>query len=880
MKPSILFFSAVACVVAPWLHAGPQAVQGIDKTAAEVRVRYADGVLVLRPLADDAVRVRFGDARLPEKPSFVLTQPIPTPAFKVEDGPRLIKVSTGKLQVAVDRESGALAFLDASGRVLLREPIAGARKLTPKQIGPDKTFTVEQVFQSPPDEFLYGLGQYQDGIWNWRGIPLELRQLNTQIAVPMLISSKGYGLLWDNASLTDFNPADQRIPLKGGNAADTGGKKPNATEDLDTTPMDLSKIGHKTGTFTTGEAGEYAFLAKDGDRSGDFAILIDGKQVAGVTNMWTPRGLSAKVSLPARTTVAVGVRGGGRDVKLFARPLGDTTTFRAEMGDAIDYTFFYGPSVDAIVAGYRKATGEAPMWPKWAYGFWQCRERYSSQKQILDTVAEFRKRGIPMDLIVQDWHYWGRYGWGAYQWDEKDYPDPAALLKGVHDQNARFMISVWCNPKGKAGDELKQNNLFVGGWLDVFSQQGRDIRWKHINEGFFRHGTDGWWGDGTEPGDDGNSLAGRQTGAGPGSFMRNSYPLFASRSLYEGQLSSNPDKRVCILTRSAYPGMQRYAAAAWSGDINGDWITLKRQIPAGLNFSITGIPYWTTDTGGFFHPNDQYTNADYNELLARWFQWSTFCPILRIHGFKTETEMWKWLPETQKVLMAYNELRYRMLPYNYSVAWKVTSEGYTILRPLAMDFPQDQRALALSDSYMFGPAFLVAPVTDPVATTAGTRKVYLPAGTDWINFWTGEKVTGGHEITTPAPLETLPLFVRAGSIVPMGPVMQYATEKPDAPYEIRVYPGADGRFTIYEDDNETYAYKKGAHATIPLTWDDRRRELVIGARVGEFPGLVRERLYRVVFVKPGRGVGALNSERVDVEVRYTGAAITIPSPRQ
>jgi alpha-D-xyloside xylohydrolase len=241
--------------------------------------------------------------------------------------------------------------------------------------------------------------------------------------------------------------------------------------------------------------------------------------------------------------------------------------------------------------------------------------------------------------------------------------------------------------------------------------------------------------------------------------------------------------------------------------------------------------------------------------------------------------MWKWLPETQKVLMAYNELRYRMLPYNYSVAWKVTSEGYTILRPLAMDFPQDQKALAISDSHMFGPAFLVAPVTDPVSKTSGTSKVYLPAGTDWINFWTGDKVAGGREITTPAPLETLPLFVRAGSIVPMGPVMQYATEKPDAPYEIRVYPGADGRFTIYEDDNETYAYKKGAHATIPLTWNEQRRELTLGARAGEFPGLVRERLYRVVFVKPGRGVGALNSDRVDVEVRYTGAAITIPGPR-
>ena len=342
--------------------------------------------------------------------------------------------------------------------------------------------------------------------------------------------------------------------------------------------------------------------------------------------------MAGVAALPANKTCAVTVRG-GPSVKLFARPLGDTTSFLSHFGEAIDYTFFYGPELDRVVAGYRFATGVAPMWPRWAYGFWQCRERYSGQQQILDAVAEFRKREIPIDLLVQDWQYWGKHGWGSYEWDSDHYPDTAGMIGKLHDQHVKFMISVWCNPHGRTLDDLKANNALAGDWIDVFNPKGRDIRWRHINDGFFKIGADSWWGDATEPGDPGTDLLGRKTAAGPGDEVTNAYPLFASQSLYDGQRAADPAKRVCILTRSAFPGMQRYGAAAWSGDIHGDWETFRRQIPEGLNFCLAGIPYWTTDCGGFFHPENQYTSADYNALLARWFQWSTFCPILRTHGY-------------------------------------------------------------------------------------------------------------------------------------------------------------------------------------------------------------------------------------------------------
>ncbi|HBF33314.1 TPA: glycosyl hydrolase family 31 [Candidatus Sumerlaeota bacterium] len=864
-------FVGLAAVTFTGAQGYAAAVQSMDKKPTEAVVTLDSGQLVLRPLTDGAIRVRVSDGKTAETPSFVLVGKTPTPKFEVRESGDSITVSTGKMQAVVDRASGALSFKDAAGKVFLKEKL-GTRSLKPSTIQGVPNFVIEQGFESPADEQLFGLGQYQDGLWNWRGIPIELRQLNTQIAVPVLMSNKGYGLLWDNASRTDFNLPGTAIALStDSKTSDSATQGPTATEQLSAAPAKPAKPASiRYGSFTSGAAGEYVFCTRDGDRSKEIMIEVDGKQIAGLVNMWVPRAIVGKVTLAANKQCAVTVRGGGKDVKLFARPVATDSTFHSDCAEAIDYTVFYGPKMDEVIAGYRATTGQAPMWPKWAYGFWQCRERYSSEKQILDTVAEFRNRQIPIDLIVQDWQYWGKYGWGAYQWDEKYYPHPAEMIKSLHEQNVKFMISIWCNPSGKLGQELDKEKLKVKSWMDIFNPKAREIRWKHTNENFFSIGADAWWGDATEPGDPGDEILEKKCSMGIADRVTSAYPLFASQSLYEGQRGTDPNKRVCILTRSAFPGMQRYAAAAWSGDINGTWDTFKRQIPAGLNFCLTGQPYWTTDCGGFFRPgNGQYKSSDYNELLTRWFQWSTFCPILRVHGYGTKTEMWEWLPETQKNMLAYDKLRYRMLPYNYSVAWKVTNEAYTIMRPLAMDFPNDAKAWNISDSYLFGPAFLVAPVTQAKAVD---RAVYLPSGTKWVNFWTGETQEGGKTITTPAPIETLPLFARAGSIVPFGPDVQYAMEKSD-PIELRIYPGADGTFTLYEDQGDNYDYEKGAYATIPLTWNDKTRTLTLGARKGQFPGMAAQHTFRVVLVAPGQGVGMGAAEKA-TEVSYSGSSTT------
>ncbi|HLP75474.1 MAG TPA: TIM-barrel domain-containing protein [Candidatus Paceibacterota bacterium] len=855
--------------------AAPEVVlKSAGKRDGMVQISVGGQWLVLRPLNESAIRVRFSNGVRLSTPDFVLLTNLPATKFTVREDKESITVATAKIRAVVDRATAAIRFCNSAGEVFLAERPA-TREFKPVVVRGQDVFEVGQEFESNSGEKLFGLGQFQDGLWDWRGMPIELRQLNTQIAVPMLVSSRGYGLLWNNASRTDFNLPGDRIPLTVASGSDSA-SGPSATEQLTAANSGPRRgVSDRRGQFTSGEAGEYVFCTRDGDRRNEIAILVDGVEIAGIKNMWTPRAIVGKISLPANKTCEVVVRGGGRDVKLFARPLASTTTFHSDCGDAVDYVAFYGPELDDVIAGYRAATGAAPLWPKWAYGFWQCRERYSSQKQLVDTAAEFRRRQIPVDLIVQDWQYWGNHGWGAYEWDLSHYPDPATLITNLHDLNVKFMISVWCNPQGKTLADLRTNNMVVNSWIDVFSPVGRAIRWKHLNEAFASIGMDAWWGDATEPGDPGTELLGKKVSLGLGDQFTSAYPLFASQSIYEGQRATVPEKRVVTFTRSAFPGIQRYGAAAWSGDINGDWTTFKRQIPAGLNFCLAGLPYWTTDCAGFFRPPNQYDSTDYNELLTRWFEWGTFCPILRVHGYGTSTEFWHWLPATQTNLLAYDRLRYRMLPYNYSVAWNVTSRGGTIMRALGMDFPGDARAWTSGHEYMFGPAFLVAPVTEAKATH---WSVYLPGGTSWVNFWTGETERGGREVQTAVPLETLPLFVRAGSIVPLGPDLQFALEKPADPVELRVYRGADGSFTLYEDEGDNYNYEKGHHATIPISWNEAKQTLEIGKRTGKFQGMLKERTFNIVWVSAGHGTKIGPDEKPDAVVHYGGRALKVKGP--
>ena len=829
------------------LSAAPIPVQSFHKDADGVTLSMSPGKMKLTVCSDGIVRVMYSPAgTLPAGQDFVVTNHWAATSFKVTDAAGQLTVKTRKLKVLVDKTTGAVGFYDLSDRLLLHEPASGGKTMSAVTVNGESSYQPEQGFVSPPDEFLYGLGQFQEGVWNWRGMAQQLRQLNTQISLPMIVSSYGYGLLWNNASLTDFNPADTEVTLD-----------------------------NHSGSFTTTEAGDYAFVVKEGDRRNLIGLQVNGQTIAAITNMWVTYTLSAKTTLPANTPCTVTLLGGGNRAKVYARPLGNTTTFRSEVGDAIDYYFFYGPTADEVVAGYRLATGVAPLFPKAAYGFWQCRERYSSQAQMLDAASRFRSNGIPVDFIVQDWQYWGNHGWGAYEWDLKNYPDPTNMIAELHTNHFKYMISVWSNPSGIVGKALASmtNGLLPkSAWMDVYNPAVRQLRWKYMDAAFFSLGADAFWQDATEPGDDGNSVSGVQCFMGSANRVRNSYPLFASEATYEGQRGTDAGKRVVILSRNAYLGQQRYAAAAWSGDVRGDWLTFARQLRAGLNFSITGLPYWTTDTGGFFHPRDQYASADYNELLTRWFQMSTFSPILRIHGSGTATEMWNWLPATQTNLIAFDRLRYQMLPYNYSVAWKITSESYTPMRALVMDFPKDANALAVSDEYMFGPAFLACPVTTAQATG---RAVYLPSGASWVDFWTGESLAGGKTVTANAPINIMPLYVRAGSIVPFGPNVQYATEKPADPIELRVYRGADSKFTLYEDEGDGYNYEKGAYATIPIEWNEGKQTLTIGKRSGKFPGMLKDRTFKIVWVSGNHGVGISSNENPDATVQYHGSAVTV-----
>ncbi|WP_144241144.1 TIM-barrel domain-containing protein [Fimbriimonas ginsengisoli] len=845
-----------------------QAVFQIERQEGSVAVQLGSQRLVIEPLTPSAIHIQVVPNGEAIPPSLVRLPVGKPPIFTVRKSANEIQVATKLMRVVLNRKSGALEFRTSGNRPFLTER-AGTRLLQPATVGGVPLYKVGQTFESPPHERLFGLGQFQNGLWNWRGLPLELRQMNSQISVPVLFSSRNFGLLWENASRTDFNPAETAILLEGERQEQKG---PTATEQIRRQGNPPSAAGRLVGTFTPPKTGAYAFAVRGGDRRGELTLELDGKPLNSLVNFWTTSGIEAKSVLSGGKPVTLSVRGGGKGIKLFARAIDDSTTFRSDYGHAVDYTVFHGAKPEDAIAAYREVTGKAPMFPKWAYGFWQCRERYASQKELVDTAAEFRRRQIPMDLIVQDWQYWGPHGWGSYEWDEAHYPDPKEMIDQLHKLGTRFMISVWCNPSGRAQAELKANHDWVNGWLDVFSNSGRSTRWKYIDQAFFSKGADAWWGDATEPGDPGTDWLGTTTSAGPGDVITSAYPLMASRGLYEGQRSASKDKRVCILTRSAFPGIQRYASASWSGDINSTWDAFRRQVPAGLNFSLTGIPYWTTDTGGFFRPRDQYASPDFNELLSRWFAWSAFCPILRIHGYQSHTEFWNYLPETQRVLLGFDELRYRMLPYNYSVAWQVWKNDESIMRPLGLAFPQDPRSWDEGASYLFGPSLLVSPVTEPGAST---WRVYLPACPGgWINFWTGKRSHGGQDVQVASPVDMIPLFVKAGSILPLGPVIQSTGMASESPLELRVYPGANGAFTLYDDAGDGYGYESGAHSEIPITWREASHTLTLGARKGTFFGMKRTIKLRVVMASEANAIGPRESTGGKT-VNYSGQPLIL-----
>ncbi|MEO7720235.1 MAG: TIM-barrel domain-containing protein [Capsulimonas sp.] len=907
--------------------AAPLPVVSVQKHDRDVTIQLSQGALRLQVCTPRVIHVTYSaDGAFPEqRVPTVIAKFAPTP-FKVTTTDRYITIATGQVQAQVDRKSGAVRFLDAKGNAILSEPESGGKSLTPVTLPgatPVKSFRAHQEFALPADEGIYGLGQHQDGFMDYRGSAVMLDQVNREVAIPFLVSSRGYGLLWNNPASTVMSaggtvstaiPPVQMLSDDGKSGGLTGtyfkgenfdtevAKQTDSEIDFTWTnspPAGLPKEHYSvrwTGSVLAKQGGDYHFITSTDDGA---RLWIDDKQIINDWNSQAVKDNIAAVKFAPNSTHKIRYEyyQGGYDAVARLRwrlpPTGDAlTTWDSQAADAIDYYFFYGPSLDQVTSDYAQATGKAPMFGKWAFGLWQSKERYQTQQEWLDIAQEYRTRKEPIDNIVQDWFYWDPWPWGSHHFDPKRYPDPAAAINELHDKDhMHLMISVWGKFAPGTAEHPDENYdaLNAKGYLyppegpnttdrfyDAFSPDARALYWSQMRDQVFSKGVDAWWLDASEPEIGAGAFSQFSTAAGLGAQVRNAYPLMHTKGVYEGQRAVTDKKRVFILTRSGYAGQQRNAAAVWSGDITASWEVYANQIPAGLNIGLSGIPYWTTDIGAFFvnYPGGS-ENPEYRELFTRWFQFGAFCPLFRIHGTSTPRELWRFGPQYEPILVKYDNLRYRLMPYIYSQAWRVTKEGAVIMRPLVMDFPQDKIARESKDEFLFGPSLLVAPV---IKQGAATRNVYLPKGASWTDFWTGAKLTGGKTISAPAPIDTLPLYVKAGSILPMGPLTQYVEEKPVDPIELRVYTGADGSFQLYEDEGDNYNYEKGAYATIPIAWSERKKTLTIGARQGTFSGMQNQRTFKIVWVRPGHGTGLETVEAADKTVAYSGKSLLITMP--
>ncbi len=912
--------------------------QDVVKEKSSITYNTGSSFIKLQACTDKVIRVMVSPTEEMEKESLVvIDNPGESTSYTVTEDDRYISFKTSQVTARIDKENRTVSFFDVNNNLILKGDKFSFKRDSNKY---EHFYNVEQRFKLSPVEAIYGLGQYQEGVMNFRNHDVTLFQENIQIAVPVFISTKNYAILWDNYSLTKFH---------------------------------------------------------------------DGKEY---TSMWS------------------------------------------KVADNIDYYFIAGDNFDDVISGYRTITGKAPMFAKWAYGYWQSKERYNNQEEITDAVTEYRKRELPLDLIVQDWMYWGDLGWSALDFDRKKFPDPKGMIETIHGMNSHIMISIWPNfaTTSEVYRDMKSKGFLITsdndesrGLYDAYNPKARELYWDWLNKNMFSIGMDAWWMDATEPEVKGETLEERikifeDLGKNHlGSMARYMLPfsLMSTKGVYENQRATTDKKRVCILTRSAFAGQQRYGAVSWSGDIHAQWYVLRNQISAGLNFCATGLPYWTTDIGAFL-PDNPLGNKDnaYREIYVRWYQYGAFNPIFRSHGSGTSREIWhfgeqgSWGYETLK---KFDNLRYRLLPYIYSTAWQVTNNDYTMMRALAFDFANDANVYNIDNQFMFGPAFLVRPITEkmyfeknylgdllqnndlfdksgkqggltteyfngidfdtlvtsdiktkidfdwndgvsrpegvhqhyysirfsgeieapesgsftflttsndgirlkingekvlenwtPHGATVDVGKielekgkrykieleyfqtlggaitkltwikpsvaaelkqqemkatkyaqVYLPEGNDWFDFWRGTKHNGGQTVSVAAPIDEIPLFVKAGSIVPMGSYLQYSTEKPADPIVLRIYIGTDAEFVIYEDENDNYNYEKGAFATIPLKWNEKEQTLTIGQTEGEFPGMLKKRVFKIVWVGENHGTGMESVEDVDKTVKYRGKKIVV-----
>ena len=894
-----------------------------------------------------------------EKSLIIVPQQAQTPFTVAEQGDD-VWVKTSQVGVRVSKSTGQVRFTDAAGKQVLAEE-AGGRTFVPRETDGTLGYTVRQVFESAgDDEGYYGLGQHQADEFNYKGKNEELFQYNTKVSVPFIVSNKNYGVLWDSYSLCRFGDARPYSQLgdvfklydkDGKEGALTGTYIPSAKSGARTlvrredsiyfehlVRADLVKRKERVVNLPEGFPFMGARVTYEGEiepaESGLFHFIL---YYAGYTKVYVNNELVVPERWrtawnPNSYKFAVNLEGGKRvPVKIEWEPDGGVSycglrvlspvsdeerakmSWWGELQNEIDYYFVYGEDMDDVISGYRTLTGKSQVMPKWAMGYWQSREKYNTQEEVLSTLKEFRKRRIPIDNIVIDWLHWPQDSWGCHEFDKARFPDPKGMVDEIHQMNGRIMISVW--PKfytstehfkefaengwmymQSVKDSLKDwvGPGYTYGFYDAYDPEARKLFWKQMQDHYYPLGIDAWWMDASEPNiRDCTDLQYRKdlcgpTALGPSEKYFNAYALMNADAIYNGQRGVDADKRVFLLTRSGFAGLQRYSTATWSGDIATRWEDMKAQISAGLNFAVSGIPYWTMDIGGFcvenryvagqqLYNNTGRENADYKEwreLNARWYQFGAFCPLFRAHGQYPFREIWHIAPQGHPCynsVVYYTKLRYNLMPYIYSMAGMTYFDDYTIMRPLVMDFTADTRVNNIGDQFMFGPALMVAPV---YTYGARTREMYFPAGCGWYDFYTGKYVEGGQQLEVDAPYERIPLYVREGAIIPYGPDMQWSDEKPAEEITLYVYAGQDGTFTLYEDEGVNYNYEKGQYAQIPMVYDDAAGTLTLGDRKGEFPGMLQERTFNIVKVSKDRPQG-FDLKVKGTVVKYDGKAQSV-----
>jgi alpha-D-xyloside xylohydrolase len=940
---------AAAALLGAYGGCAPAGAPGIKTADDGVIVTPAEGPAArvrLQVMNDRIIRVTaIPDATFDMPASLQVVAESGGADFDVSQTYSVVTLSTTRARAEVSRRTGLVTFYNAAGDPVLQEVVRDP--FVPVDIDGERFYAIRQQFNRGTDEGIYGLGQQQNGQFDYHGEDVVLAQHNIVDVVPFFVSTRNYGVLWDNNGITRFGDpreypgldASLTVYDEGGAEGGLTGRyyrgdelvvtRVEADPDFQYLPADQflhsgaprgawpEAFGEQSpskitwaGAVEAHSPGTHKFRVY---ASSYIRVWIDGMLVIDRWRQnWNPWYFNFRVDMQPGERHALRIEwlpNGGyfRMLHLDPQPKAerDELSLTSDVAHALDYYVVLGDDMDDVIAGYRELTGPAVMLPRWAYGFWQSRQRYTTQEELLSVLREYRRRRIPIDNIVLDWFYWREDQWGSHEFDPTRFPDPAAMVDEVHRHNAQIMISVWPKfyPTTEHYRELdsagflykRQIEMGTRDWVgpgylstfyDPYSQPARDMFWRQIREKLDVLGLDAWWMDATEPDMQSNiSIEERilrmgPTAEGPGAEFFNSYVLMQSRAMFEGEQRVDPDDRVFILTRSTFGGLQRYASASWSGDVAARWDDLRQQISAGLNLSLAGLPNWTHDIGGF-SVEDRYAKeepehlAEWRELNLRWFQFGAFSPLFRSHGEYPYREIFNLAPdgsEVQNSLIWCDRLRYRLLPYVYTLAGDTYHHGGTIMRALVMDFPDDPTVRDVGVEYLFGPAFLVAPVT---AFGARSWDVYLPAGARWYDFYTGRVYDGGRTVAADAPLARMPLFVRAGAIIPVGPAVEYSDQSLDGPITVFVYAGADGAFDLYEDDGETYAYQDGSFTRIPIRYDDAGGTVTIGAREGDYPGAPVHRVFRVRWISgPSRDAANFDAPP-DRTVTYTGAPVTM-----